>query len=92
MRFYEYENGLTYNARVLPYYNEGGRSFLLLRYKGIRKLTLEARVAQTRYFDGRTFGTGLEATGKTWRTEVGGAGDLAVVMGGSSKAAEGSPR
>ncbi len=72
VRFYEYENGLTYNARVLPYYNEGGRSFLLLRYKGIRKLTVEARVAQTRYFDGRTFGSGLEATGKTWRTEVGG--------------------
>ena len=72
VRFYEYENGLTYNALVTPYYNEGGRSFLLLRYKGIRKLTLEARVAQTRSFNGRTFGSGLEATGKRWRTEVGG--------------------
>ncbi|CAH0999362.1 hypothetical protein LEM8419_00660 [Neolewinella maritima] len=72
VRFYEYENGLTYNARVLPYYNEGARSFLLLRYKGIRQLTLELRLAQTRSFDGRTFGSGLEATDKTRRTEVGG--------------------
>ena len=72
VRFYQYENGLTYNARVLPYYHEGGRSFLLLRYKGLRKLTLEARVAQTRYFDGRTFGSGWEATERTYRTEVGG--------------------
>ncbi|MBB4079260.1 hypothetical protein GGR28_001880 [Lewinella aquimaris] len=72
VRFYEYENGLTYNAFVLPYYNEGARSYVLLRYKGIRRLTLEARVSQTRYFDGRTFGSGWEATGKTHRTEVAG--------------------
>nr|WP_256534256.1 helix-hairpin-helix domain-containing protein [Lewinella sp. JB7] len=71
VRFYQYENGLTYNAFVTPYYHAGARSYLLLRYKGIRKLTLEARVAQTRNFDGRTFGSGWEATGKTSRTEVG---------------------
>ena len=72
VRFYEYENGLTYNARVVPYYGEGLRGFLLLRYKGIRRLTLEARVARTENTDGRTLGSGLEATGKTHRTEVAG--------------------
>lgn len=71
VRFYEYENGLTYNAFVVPYYNLGGRSFLLLRYKGIRGLTLEARLAQSRYFDGTPFGSGWEATDKVHRTEVG---------------------
>jgi hypothetical protein len=72
VRFYQYENGLTYNAFVLPYYGEGGRTFLLVRYKGIRRLTLEARVAQGRNFDGRTFGSGLEETEFTRRTEIGG--------------------
>ena len=72
VRFYQYENGLTYNARVLPYYHEGGRSFLLVRYKGpVRGLTLEGRVAQTRYFDGRTFGSGYEKSDKSYQTEVG---------------------
>ncbi|MGB3799405.1 MAG: helix-hairpin-helix domain-containing protein [Lewinella sp.] len=72
VRFYEYENGLTYNARVLPYYGEGLRSFLLLRYKGIRNLTLEARIARTQTTDGSTLGSGLEATDNTHRTEVAG--------------------
>lgn len=72
VRFYQYENGLTYNAFVVPYYNQGARSFLLLRYKGIRKLTLEGRVARTQYFDDNTFGSGWEATEKGYRTEVGG--------------------
>lgn len=72
VRFYQYENNLTYNALVLPYYGEGARSFLLLRYKGpLRGLTLEGRIARTQNFDGRAFGSGLEATGKDYRTEVG---------------------
>ena len=70
VRFYEYENGLTYNARVLPYYGEGLRGFLLLRYRGIRRLTVEARLARTQQTDGRTLGSGLEATDKTHRTEA----------------------
>lgn len=72
VRFYQYENGLLYNARVVPYYGRGTRSFLMVRYKGIRKLTIEGRIAQTFFTDGRTVGTGLEATGGPVRTEVGG--------------------
>ncbi|PPK88586.1 helix-hairpin-helix protein [Neolewinella xylanilytica] len=72
VRFYEYENGLTYNARVLPYYGNGLRSFLLLRYKGIRNLTLETRIARTQNTDGSTLGSGLEATDRTHRTEIAG--------------------
>ena len=71
VRFYEYENGLTYNAFVLPYYGKGMRSFLLLRYKALRGLTAEARIARTQRFDGEPFGTGWEATGRPHRTEVG---------------------
>ena len=71
VRFYQYENGLLYNARVLPYYNQGTRAFFLVRYKGIRGLTLEGRIAQTFYTDGTSFDNGLEATGGPRRTEVG---------------------
>lgn len=72
VRFYQYENGLLYNARVVPYYGRGTRSYLLVRYKGIRQLTVEARIAQTFFTDGREVGSGLEATGGPVRTEVGG--------------------
>jgi hypothetical protein len=71
VRFYQYENGLLYNARVLPYYHQGTRTFLLVRYKGIRGLTLEGRIAQTFFTDGTTFDNGLEATGESRRTDVG---------------------
>ena len=71
VRFYQYENGLLYNARVVPYYGRGTRTFFLVRYKGIRKLTIEARIAQTFYTDGRTVGSGLEETNGPRGTDVG---------------------
>lgn len=71
VRFYEYENGLLYNARVVPYYHQGTRAFLLVRYKGIRGLTLEGLISQTFYTDGTVFDSGLEATGGPRRTEAG---------------------
>ncbi|TXF90173.1 helix-hairpin-helix domain-containing protein [Neolewinella aurantiaca] len=71
VRFYQYENGLLYNARVVPYYNRGTRAFFLVRYKGIRGLTLEGRIAQTFYTDGTVAGSGLEETGLPRRTEMG---------------------
>ncbi|MEM9525121.1 MAG: helix-hairpin-helix domain-containing protein [Bacteroidota bacterium] len=71
VRFYHYENGLLYNARVVPYYGRGTRAFFLMRYKGIRNLTIEARIAQTFFTDGRTIGSGLEATDGPRATNVG---------------------
>lgn len=71
VRFYQYENGLRYNARVVPYYGRGTRTFIVARYKGIRNLTIEGRVAQTFFTDGRLVGSGLEATNGPRRTELG---------------------
>ena len=71
VRFYQYENGLLYNARIVPYYGRGTRAFLLVRYKGIRGLTLEGRISQTFFSDGREVGTGLEATDGSTRTDAG---------------------
>jgi hypothetical protein len=71
VRFYNYESGLLYNFRVLPYYNRGNRVYLNLRYKGIRNLTIEARIAQLIWTNEDQIGSGLEATGRPTRTEVG---------------------
>ena len=71
VRFYQYENGLLYNARIVPYYGRGTRTFLLVRYKGIRGLTLEGRISQTYFSDDREVGTGLETTDGNTRTDAG---------------------
>ncbi len=44
LRFYSYENGLLNQFRIAPYYGKGIKSYLNLRYKGIRNTTLEAGV------------------------------------------------
>ena len=71
VRFYQYEAGLTYNSFVLPYYGRGTRAYLVVRYRGIRGLTLEARIARTSYAKERTLGSGLERIEGRARTEVG---------------------
>ncbi len=71
VRFYHYEQGLRYNARVVPYYGEALRAYLLARYKGLRNLTLEARLAQTWFTDGSKLGSGLDRQVGSSRTDAG---------------------
>lgn len=75
-RIYAYENDLLYTFSVPAYFYRGTRTYLNVRYKGIRNLTLEARIAQT-YLAGRTanvdfetFGSGREEIEGRTRTEV----------------------
>lgn len=71
VRFYNYENGLLYNFRIPAYYGRGTRMYLNLRYKGIRNLTIEGRIAQLYYADRETIGSGLLEIELPRRTEVG---------------------
>ncbi len=73
---YAYENDLSYTFSVPVYFYRGTRTYLNVRYKGIRNLTLEGRIAQT-YLAGRTanidilnFGSGREEIDGRTRTEV----------------------
>jgi hypothetical protein len=75
-RIYAYENDLLYTFSVPAYFYRGSRTYLNMRYKGIRNLTLEARIAQT-YLAGQTanvdfasFGSGREEIDGRTRTEV----------------------
>ena len=69
-RIYAYESDLLYSFSVPPYYNKGSRFYLNLRYKGIRNLTLEARVSQTRIRNQGTIGSGLNAIDGNTQTEM----------------------
>ena len=71
VRFYNYENGLLYNFRIPPYYNQGSRFYINIRYKGIRNLMIEARYARLFWANQDSIGSGLEATGEPTRTELG---------------------
>ena len=71
VRFYNYENGLLYNFRIPAYFNTGTRMYLNVRYKGIRNMTLEARIAQLYYSDRETVGSGNLETPFPRRTEFG---------------------
>ena len=75
-RIYAYENDLLYSFTVPAYYYRGSRAYLNVRWRGIRNLTLEGRIAQT-YLAGRRanvdfvgFGNGREEIDGRTRTEV----------------------
>jgi len=71
IRFYHYENGLLYAFAIPAYYNRGTRFYLNLRYRPIKALTLEFRVAQTYWSNQETIGSGLDEIDGPVRTELG---------------------
>lgn len=44
LRFYNYENGLLNQFNMVPYYNKGLKTYLNLRYRGIRNTVIEAGI------------------------------------------------
>ncbi|MCB0585909.1 MAG: helix-hairpin-helix domain-containing protein [Phaeodactylibacter sp.] len=69
-RYYSFENNLLYTFSIPAYYNRGTRFYFNLRYRGIRNLTLEARIAQTYWKNQNTIGSGLEEVAGQRRTQV----------------------
>ncbi len=59
-RIYAYENDILNSFSIPAYYRKGIRSYIHLRYKGIRNLVLEGRYAITYLRDHEGFGSGLE--------------------------------
>jgi hypothetical protein len=70
-RFYSFENNLLYTFSIPAYYNRGSRFYFNLRYRGIRNLTIEGRIAQTFWKNQDTFGSGNEQIDGQTRTSVG---------------------
>jgi len=67
---YNYENDVIYFFSIPAYFNRGSRFYFNLRYKGIRKMTIEGRIAQTFFSDQDTVGSGLDEIQGNRRTEV----------------------
>jgi len=68
-RIYAYENDVLYQFSIPAYFNKGTRFYLNLKYQ-LRKLTLEARYAQTYWMNEETIGSGPEAIDGPKRTGV----------------------
>src|SRR5690606_33306832 len=48
-RIYSYEQDLLGQYSVPSFRDEGTRNYILIRYKGFRNITVEAKLAETRY-------------------------------------------
>lgn len=71
IRFYHYENNMLNTFAIPAYYNRGSRFYLNLRYRPVRQITLEGRIAQTFWSGAEAVGTGLDAIPGPVRTEIG---------------------
>jgi hypothetical protein len=67
---YAYENDLVNQFYIPAYAYRGVRYYLNLRYRGIRKLSIEFRVAQTRYTDRDEIGSGNDLISGNTKTDV----------------------
>ncbi len=69
-RIFAYENDLLYSFSIPPFSDRGIRYYLNFRYRPTRAITLEARVAQTRYKNRDEIGSGLETIEGNTRTDL----------------------
>lgn len=69
-RIYAYENDILGAFSIPGYNNKGSRFYINLRYKGIRKMTMEFRYARTIYANQETFGDGLEKINGNKRSDI----------------------
>lgn len=59
-RIYMFENDLLYSFSLRPYYHQGQRFYLNLRYNPINSITLEGRYELYRLFNQEMIGTGAD--------------------------------
>jgi hypothetical protein len=71
VRFYHYENDLLGAFSIPPYYHEGLRTYLNLRYKPWQNLVLEGRISHQILFSQPQVGSGDEATKGPQKSDIG---------------------
>jgi hypothetical protein len=69
-RIYAFENDLIYSFSIPAFFNQGMRYYLMLRYRGFKKVSIEARFAQTYYTNIDQIGSGLLLIDGNTRTDV----------------------
>jgi hypothetical protein len=68
-RIFAYENDVAYSFSVPVFYNQGFRGYVNLRYRGIRNMSWECRIARTWYTALDQIGSGLETIEGNSRTD-----------------------
>lgn len=68
-RVYAYENNIAYAGSVSAFSDEGLRYYLNLRYKGLKHISIESRIARTIYTNVRTIGSGNDEIQGRVKTE-----------------------
>ncbi|MBN9350782.1 MAG: hypothetical protein J0H55_08850 [Chitinophagaceae bacterium] len=68
-RVYTFENDVLYSYSIPVFYGKGYRYYLNVRYNILRHLSLWTRIAQTRYLDRNTTGSGLDKIDGNTKTE-----------------------
>lgn len=69
-RIYAYENDVLYAFSIPAYYYRGNRTYLIVKFGGIRNVDMWVRVAQTFYNNRDIIGSGLDEIEGNTRTEV----------------------
>lgn len=69
-RIYAYENDVLYVFSIPPYYNQGTRFYITMRYKPFKSTDIWLRFAQTNYTNLDEIGTGNERIDGHVRSEI----------------------
>lgn len=69
-RIYAYENDVLYAVSFPAYYGKGVRLYLVNRYPITKKLDVWLRIARTNRLDNYTIGSGYDALGVPYRTDL----------------------
>ena len=69
-RIYAYENDVLYAFSIPAYYYRGNRTYLIIKYSGIRNIDCWFRIAQTFYNNKTEIGSGLDEISGNAKTEI----------------------
>ncbi len=69
-RIYAYEDDVSYSFSIPGFYNKGSRYYIILNYKGIRHMNIEAYWSRTTYTNINTIGSSLEEIKGNTRSEA----------------------
>jgi len=69
-RLYAYENDVLYSYSIPPFFDKGFRYYILLNYDLGKKITCWLRLAQTKYLNRNSIGSGLDEINGNRKTEI----------------------
>jgi hypothetical protein len=69
-RIYAYEQDMTSGFSFSPLYDEGYRTYFMVRYDITQQVSCRLRLSQTNFFNSTTIGSGFDRIDVNTRTEI----------------------